>query len=97
MILNRKLFYDHGFFEPARKYPLQRRFNIFENGVWSKVGQHKARNIIAVGLEASVLPALESMGAICYLLKPYSEDELLGCIRRALAARNEKNVGLPVV
>jgi len=28
-----------------------------------------------------------AMGAICYLLKPYSEDEFLGCIRRALAAR----------
>src|SRR6516164_9426952 len=62
MILNRnrKLFYDHRLFEPARKYSLQRGLNIFENGVWSKVGQHEARNIIAVGLEASVLPALES-------------------------------------
>jgi len=28
-----------------------------------------------------------ALGALCYLLKPYSEDELLGCIRRALAAR----------
>src|SRR6516165_509339 len=62
MILNRnrKLFHDHRFFEPARKYSLQRGLNIFENGVWSKVGQHEARNIIAVGLEASVLPAFES-------------------------------------
>src|SRR6516225_11984385 len=60
MILNRKLIYDYRFFKPARKYPLQYRLNIFENGIWSKVGQHKARNIIAVGLEACVLPALES-------------------------------------
>jgi FixJ family two-component response regulator len=30
--------------------------------------------------------------AICCLLKPYSERELLGCIRRALAARPE-NLG----
>ena len=27
-----------------------------------------------------------ALGAVCYLLKPYSEEELLGCIRRALAA-----------
>jgi hypothetical protein len=35
MILNRKLFYDYRFLKQARKYPLQCRLNIFEDGIWS--------------------------------------------------------------
>ena len=31
------------------------------------------------------------LGAICCLLKPYNDHELLDCIRRALAARQESS------
>ena len=30
-------------------------------------------------------------GAICYLLKPYRDNELLGCIRTALGIRQEES------
>jgi len=60
MISSWKLFEGYRFFKQVRKYPLQCRLDIPENGIWIRVGKHKARNIIAIGSEASVLPTLES-------------------------------------
>jgi FixJ family two-component response regulator len=36
-----------------------------------------------------LLAEAAGLGAICCLLKPYSEHELLDCIRRALASRQQ--------